>query len=209
MYGKIRLDNLSENYHNVESIIESEESSMKDQINKVVDEICKSEISTSQNENDRIPVKTMIYKVKVPKAEILLEADLEMNQGNPIIGMICKGKLKLKQVKWESDIKELKFYYDIAIRFDNWMVSGHKKRVFNLKPNEEKEFSFDFIPLKTGMLLIPTVEVNCLTEESPNIRIIHTSDAKQISVIPKTQSSTIYVNNSVFDAPDKNRRSLI
>lgn len=72
MYGKIRLDNLSENYHNVESIIESEESSMKDQINKVVDEICKSEISTSQNENDRIPVKTMIYKVKVPKAEVSL-----------------------------------------------------------------------------------------------------------------------------------------
>ncbi len=56
-----------------------------------------------------------------------------MNQGNPIIGMICKGKLKIKQVKWESEIEELKFYYDIAIRSDNWMVSGHKKRVFNLK----------------------------------------------------------------------------
>jgi len=209
MYGKIGLDNLSENYHDVESIIESEESSVKEQINQIVDEICKSEISTSENENDSIPLKTMIYKVKVPKAEILLEADLEMNQGNPIIGMICKGKLKIKQVKWESEIEELKFYYDIAIRSDNWMVSGHKKRVFNLKPKEEKEFTFDFIPLKTGMLLIPTVEVNCLTENSPTIRVIHTSDAKQISVIPKTQSSTIYVNNSVFDAPDKNRRSLI
>jgi len=209
MYGKIRLDNLSENYHNVESVIESEESSMKEKINEVVDEVCNVEISVAENENDRIPIKTMIYKIKVPKADILLEADLEMNQGNPIIGMICKGKLKIKQVKWESDVEELKFYYDIAIRFDNWMVSGHKKRVFSLKPKEEKEFLFDFIPLKTGMLLIPTVEVNCLTNESPTIRVIHTSDAKQISVIPKTQSSTIYVNNSVFDAPEKNRRSLV
>jgi len=32
------------------------------------------------------------------------------------------------------------------------------------------------------MLLIPTVEVNCLDEKSPTIRVIHTSDAKQISV---------------------------
>ncbi|ORX47606.1 hypothetical protein BCR36DRAFT_584698 [Piromyces finnis] len=208
MYGKISLNNLAENYHNVEAIIESEESTaMKEKIDEVVDEVCKGEITTADNENSRIPLKTMIYKVKVPKSDILLEADLEMNQGNPIIGMICKGKLKIKQVKWNSDVDELKFYYDIAIRFDNWMVSGHKKRVFNLKSNEEKEFTFDFIPLKTGMLLIPTVEVNCITTDSPTIRVIHTSDAKQISVIPKTQSSTIYVNNSVFDAPDKNRRS--
>lgn len=50
MYGKIGLNNLSENYHDVESIIESEESSVKEQINQIVDEICKSEISTSENE---------------------------------------------------------------------------------------------------------------------------------------------------------------
>jgi len=72
MYGKIGLNNLSENYHDVESIIESEESSVKEQINQIVDEICKSEISTSENENDRISLKTMIYKVKVPKAEVSL-----------------------------------------------------------------------------------------------------------------------------------------
>lgn len=209
MYGKISLKNLAENYHNVESIIESEESAKREKINEIVDEICNSEMNTDRDDNENIPLKTMIYKVKVPKADILLEADLEMKEDNPIIGMICKGKLRIKQIKWETEVEELKFYYDIAIRFDNWMVSGHKKRVFNLKINEEKEFDFDFIPLKTGMLLIPTVEVNCLTEDSPTIRVIHTSDAKQISVIPKTQSSTIYVNNSVFDAPDKNRKPLV
>jgi len=58
-----------------------------------------------------------------------------MKEDNPIIGMICKGKLRIKQIKWETEVEELKFYYDIAIRFDNWMVSGHKKRVFNLKVN--------------------------------------------------------------------------
>jgi len=73
MYGKIGLSNLAENYHNVESIIESEESTMKEKINEVVDEVCKGEITTANNENDRIPLKTMIYKVKVPKADVSIK----------------------------------------------------------------------------------------------------------------------------------------
>jgi hypothetical protein len=65
----------------------------------------------------------------------------------------------------------------------------------NIKSGESKTFSIGLVPLRTGLLSLPTVVVKCVGVEE--CRTICRSAGKQVRVQPRSKSSTVFATDSL------------
>jgi hypothetical protein len=63
----------------------------------------------------------------------------------------------------------LEFMYEIDTAPDTWLIGGQRRARFTADENEVKTWSIMLIPLRTGKLLLPSVDVRAFGKEAEDI----------------------------------------
>ncbi|KAG0228740.1 hypothetical protein BGW41_003351 [Actinomortierella wolfii] len=149
------------------------------------------------------------FPIHLPTSQVLTTVELRVREPSEItVGTPTMFDLTIKHSDyWSPSVskdaapgagggatKELsEFFYDIQIDYENWLLCGHKKRMFTAKAGESTTHSVSLIPLKTGPLHLPRITVS---SAHPNVfnQTAYLNEAEQILIKPRTRTSTFFID---------------
>ncbi|KAF9168897.1 hypothetical protein BGX20_011082 [Mortierella sp. AD010] len=113
-----------------------------------------------------LPVSQMLTTV-----EIIADSPQELTVGTP-----ATFQLLIKNSAYWSPIKDKEqpcdLYYDILVDYENWLLCGHKKRLFSAKAGVTSTHPVSLVPLKTGPLHVPKIIVSSASGSVYNQTVI-------------------------------------
>ncbi|KAG0243649.1 hypothetical protein BGX31_010433 [Mortierella sp. GBA43] len=138
------------------------------------------------------------FPIGLPTSQVL--TTVEVVPDNPqelTVGTPATFKLLIKNSEyWNLNSDEgqvYDFHYDIVIDYENWLLCGHKKRLFTAKPGTTTTHTVSLIPLKTGPLHVPKITI-AGASGSVHIQTSYVNEAEQVLIKPRTTTSTFFVD---------------
>jgi hypothetical protein len=160
--------------------------------------------------------RAIIISVPLPRVHILCSAKLIIQSPHPDpvpVGYALATTLLLKHTRhWDhiregSDTDDLEFMYDVDAPVDTWLIGGQRRGRFFAKEGEPKQCDIVLIPLKTGKLLLPNVDVRPAGKEPDEIscETEFNSMGKSILVVGDLKRTTIAMssNQAVIVSADR------
>ncbi|KAF9354401.1 hypothetical protein BGX26_007772 [Mortierella sp. AD094] len=134
-----------------------------------------------------LPVSQMLTTV-----EIIVDSPQELTVGTP-----ATFRLLVKNSAYWSPIQDKEqpcdFYYDILVDYENWLLCGHKKRLFSVKAGVTSTHPVSLVPLKTGPLHVPKIVVTSASGSVYN-QTVYVNEAEQVLIKPRTTTSTFFID---------------
>jgi trafficking protein particle complex subunit 10 len=134
-----------------------------------------SGIDNSQEDNNLDTIhqttRQLIISVPLPRLHVhhCVSLDLKNDLNAIPVGHPLTATLKISHTRrWESpaafasfttESSHLEFMYDIDAPQDTWVIGGPRRGQFVADEDEVKEWTLILLPLKTGKLLLPLVDV--------------------------------------------------
>jgi trafficking protein particle complex subunit 10 len=126
-----------------------------------------------------LPPRRVLITVPLPRLQILQIATLVPSLGPSSIatvGVPITATLTLRHTRrWDSPASlkttvsrssptALEFMYEIDAPPDTWLIGGQRRARFTAAEDEAKSWVIVLIPLRTGRLLLPSVDVKALND---------------------------------------------
>ncbi|QSL64675.1 hypothetical protein MERGE_001977 [Pneumocystis wakefieldiae] len=152
--------------------------------------------------------KAKIY-IKIPTIHVLHSVDFiiksDKNINNDIhsvlkmtVGEPLYAELRIQQTlghEIDKDLLEkLEFFCEIHIDNSTWLLSGYKKASFFTKDDCLQVFPIVLIPLKSGYIMLPTIEITT-SVTSISFEVDYNYDMKHILVLPAESSVTFHLGS--------------
>ncbi|KAF9585067.1 hypothetical protein BGW38_004020 [Lunasporangiospora selenospora] len=134
-----------------------------------------------------LPTSQMLTTV-----EVVVSGDQELIVGTPTTFKV----LVKHSAFWEANSDKEQshdFYYDILVDYENWLLCGHKKRLFTAKIGVTSEHLVSLVPLKTGPLHVPKITIMSASSNLYN-QTAYVNEAEQVLVKPRTRTSTFFID---------------
>ncbi|KAI9803994.1 MAG: hypothetical protein M1833_000275 [Piccolia ochrophora] len=137
--------------------------------------------------------RDIVIPVEVPRVHVVHTVSLHLTGGDgknfasgslAAVGQTLYGELSIRQTRsWDlygaDDAPEMgalhpdtvgeesiEFVYQLHANPDSWILGGRKKARFRLEDNATLNFPVLLLPVHTGRLLLPTIEIKPLTHEA-------------------------------------------
>ncbi|KAF9906523.1 hypothetical protein EC991_000530 [Linnemannia zychae] len=138
------------------------------------------------------------FPITVPTSQMLTSVEIVVdNAQDLIVGTPATFQVVVKHsAYWSAEKAEDKtydFYYDITVDYENWLLCGHKKRLFTAKPGEKTSHSVSLVPLKTGPLHVPKISIISASGSVHN-QTAYINEAEQVLIKPRTTTSTFFID---------------
>ncbi|KAG5440168.1 hypothetical protein PCANB_001737 [Pneumocystis canis] len=161
------------------------------------------------------PRKKIKIPIKIPLIHVLHSVDFivksHTNTNSDIysvlkitVGEPLHAEIRIQQIlgcKIDKDLLEnSEFFYEIHIDNNIWLFSGYKKAAFFIKDNCLQTFPITLIPLKSGHLMLPTIDITT-TETSIHFEVDYNYNMKHILVLPSESSITFHLGSLHFSEP--------
>ncbi|ORX84265.1 hypothetical protein K493DRAFT_341931 [Basidiobolus meristosporus CBS 931.73] len=141
--------------------------------------------------------QTLNIPMSAPVYELLCQVQLHhLEEGVVNIGSACPFKMVLKLADYwkpRQDRLPVELQYDIGIDGEQWLLSGRKRAHFTLDMDSTMEIHFMLVPLKTGFLPYPSVEIT--SDSLEQVGMCYVNGGKQLFVVPKENTTTIFLEN--------------
>ncbi|KAG4304579.1 hypothetical protein PORY_001972 [Pneumocystis oryctolagi] len=150
----------------------------------------------------RVPIKIPIIHV-LHSVDFVVKSDVNANDSVYSVSKITVGEhlhaeIRIQQILGcETDknlLEKSEFFYEIHIDSNIWLFSGHKKASFFVKDGYLKVFPIILIPLKSGHLMLPTIDITT-TETSIHFEVDYNYNMKHILVLPSESSVTFHLGS--------------
>jgi hypothetical protein len=155
-------------------------------------------------------IHSLKISVPLPRLHILHTAHLSLptatsfvSQGSAIAATITVTYTR----RWESPSAvasmttssaddTLEFFLEVDTPLDTWLIGGRRRTRFSASEDEEKTFELMLVPLKTGRILLPEVNVRLTGKAAEELRCEtdYRSLGKAVMVIADITSTTIGLN---------------
>ncbi|KTW30243.1 hypothetical protein T552_00720 [Pneumocystis carinii B80] len=155
------------------------------------------------------PWKEAKIHVKIPTIHVLHSVDFiiksDTNINNNIysilkmtVGEPLYAELRIQQtLGYEIDkdlLEKSVFFYEIHVDNNTWLLSGYKKASFFIKDDCLQVFSFVLIPLKSGYIMLPTIDITT-SMTSIRFEVDYNYDMKHVLVLPAESSVTFHLGS--------------
>jgi hypothetical protein len=149
--------------------------------------------------------RRIVITVPLPRLHVLQTANLLLcteSSAVAVVGRPLFASLRLHHTRrWDSpgslEVKlaasnsPLEFMYNVDAPADMWLVGGRKRGRFSAQENEEKDWEIFLVPLKTGKLLLPSVDVRVANQDQEEINcetdyLQHSTAIQVVSDISRT-----------------------
>lgn len=127
------------------------------------------------NWDTMLPRRTIVISVPLPHLDILQIASLKipkLHNQCAAVGVGITAKLTLRHTRrWsiKSNIISPEFMYDIDAPTETWLIGGQRRGRFSAEEGEVKTWDVILIPLKTGKLLLPFIDVRVVGKDADHI----------------------------------------
>ncbi|KAG0203033.1 hypothetical protein BGX28_004559 [Mortierella sp. GBA30] len=138
------------------------------------------------------------FPIRLPTTQVLTTLEIVVDSSQDLtVGTPATFQLLVKHsAYWSTSTDKDQandFYYDILVDYENWLLSGHKKRLFTAKPGETTTHSVSLVPLKTGPLHVPKISIISASSSVCN-QMAYVNEAEQVLVKPRTTTSTFFID---------------
>ncbi|KAF9291883.1 hypothetical protein BGZ68_001437 [Mortierella alpina] len=138
------------------------------------------------------------FPIRLPTSQVLTTLEITVDGSQELtVGTPATFQLVVKHsAYWSSDRdkgQSSDFYYDILVDYENWLLSGHKKRLFSAQPGETTTHFVSLVPLKTGPLHVPKISIISASSNVSN-QMAYVNEAEQVLVKPRTTTSTFFID---------------
>ncbi|KAF9178014.1 hypothetical protein BGZ51_008181 [Haplosporangium sp. Z 767] len=138
------------------------------------------------------------FPIPLPTSQVLTTVEIIVDDAQELtVGTPATFKLLVKHSAYWNPIKDQEqtydFYYDILVDYENWLLSGHKKRLFTAKPGENTTHLVSLVPLKTGPLHVPKITITSASGSVYN-QTSYVNEAEQVLIKPRTTTSTFFID---------------
>ncbi|KAG5519905.1 hypothetical protein PMAC_000182 [Pneumocystis sp. 'macacae'] len=161
------------------------------------------------------PLKKVRIPIKIPVIHVLHSVDFiiksDTNINNDIysiskitVGEPLHGEIRIQQIlecETEKNLLEnSEFFYEIYIDNNIWLFSGHKKARFFIKDDCLQIFPITLVPLKSGHLMLPTINITTITT-SICFEVDYNYSMKNVLVLPSESSITFHLGSLDHSEP--------
>ncbi|KAG0299826.1 hypothetical protein BGZ98_009724 [Dissophora globulifera] len=134
-----------------------------------------------------LPTSQMLTTV-----EIIVDSPNELTVGTPAtFQLLVKNSAYWSPSEDKEQVYDL--YYDILVDYENWLLCGHKKRLFSTKPGVTTTHAVSLVPLKTGPLHVPKISIVSASSGVYN-QTAYVNEAEQVLIKPRTTTSTFVID---------------
>ncbi|KAF9418231.1 hypothetical protein BGZ94_009752 [Podila epigama] len=138
------------------------------------------------------------FPIILPTSQMLTTVEIVAEDSqNLTVGTPAAFNLNIKHSSYWSPAKDhdmtSDFFYDILVDYENWLLSGHKKRLFKAKPGVSTTHTVSLVPLKTGPLHLPKIFITCANSSVHN-QTSFVNEAEQVLIKPRTTTSTFFID---------------
>lgn len=183
------------------------------------------------NKSDDTPINQLIIDFDIPRLDYLFTASFQLSESAdktaspPLatLGEAIAGKVVISHTTgWASPPRESQtsgpsedLIYEVHADPQLWLICGPRRGRFSAKEDEISAFDVTLIPLRTGLLLLPVVEVRPADPDAGKTSETNcTSKCQALMVTENVQSTTVGLGNGSQLQPgvkllEAERRSLI
>ncbi|KAG0366908.1 hypothetical protein BC939DRAFT_466538 [Gamsiella multidivaricata] len=138
------------------------------------------------------------FPVPLPTSQVLTTVEIIVDNPQELtIGTPATFKVQVKNSEYWNPNKDREqsynFYYDIMVDYENWLLCGHKKRLFSAEPGATTTHAVSLVPLKTGPLHVPKITIASASGSVHN-QTSYVNEAEQVLIKPKTTTSTFFID---------------
>ncbi|KAF9911607.1 hypothetical protein BX616_010548 [Lobosporangium transversale] len=138
------------------------------------------------------------FPVPLPTSQLLTTVETVVDDSQELtVGSPATFKLVIKNSAYWNPNKDKDqvndFYYEILVDYENWLLCGHRKRLFSAKPGMTTTHAVSLVPLKTGPLHVPKIQVTSATSSVYN-QMAYVNEAEQVLIKPRTTTSTFFID---------------
>jgi hypothetical protein len=175
--------------------------------------------------------RTIVITVAIPQTHVVHTASLQIlhyerdtahSANIAAMGKMLMAELRIKHTRrWAGSSESLKsaarisdandpidFVYDIEANPDVWLVAGQRKSHFSAREDELHTFPIMLLPMRSGNLLLPTVDIRPKATPSPiqqdatpqaaeeilTCETDYLTHGEAVMVIPDLRSTTVGMN---------------
>ncbi|OAQ29544.1 hypothetical protein K457DRAFT_125745 [Linnemannia elongata AG-77] len=138
------------------------------------------------------------FPITIPTSQTLTTVEIVVDSAQELtVGTPATFHVQVKHSAYwnvdKDDDKTCDFYYDITVDYENWLLCGHKKRLFTAKPGVSTSHAVSLVPLKTGPLHVPKISIISASGSVHN-QTVYINEAEQVLVKPRTTTSTFFID---------------
>ncbi|KAF9146695.1 hypothetical protein BGX30_010757 [Mortierella sp. GBA39] len=138
------------------------------------------------------------FPITIPTSQTLTTVEIVVDNAQDLtVGTPATFHVRVKHSAYwnveKDDDKTCDFYYDITVDYENWLLCGHKKRLFTAKPGVSTSHAVSLVPLKTGPLHVPKISIISASGSVHN-QTAYINEAEQVLVKPRTTTSTFFID---------------
>ncbi|KAG0212329.1 hypothetical protein BGX33_003699 [Mortierella sp. NVP41] len=138
------------------------------------------------------------FPIAIPTSQLLTSVEIVVDNAQELtVGTPATFQVMVKHsAYWSAEKDQDKtydFYYDITVDYENWLLCGHKKRLFTAKPGANTSHAVSLVPLKTGPLHVPKISIISASGSVHN-QTAYINEAEQVLVKPRTTTSTFFID---------------
>ncbi|TLD31774.1 TMEM1 family protein-like protein [Venturia nashicola] len=153
--------------------------------------------STKDSPTDLL--QTITIAVPLPRLHILHAVSLSLPTSSTHLfstGSLIPATVTISHTRqWDTPFSSepLKFTYDIDAPVDTWLIGGQRRTKFVAKEDEVLTWTIMLMPLKSGRLLLPSMEVRLVDKTAANwtCETDYRSSAKTVVVIADVGTTTV------------------
>jgi len=157
----------------------------------------------AEEELNNIPREIIYIPAEIPSVDVVHTVSLDLKGGSEenkfLVGNPIKSELSIySSYNWNltgTPSVDIECYYDINLDPDVWLISGSKRAQFTVEHDTFKVFEMTLVPLKSGIIPIPKVEIEVLT--SNILSEVEDASFPDVVVLP-TRFTAVYK----VDVPD-------
>ncbi|GJJ73122.1 trafficking protein particle complex subunit 10 [Entomortierella parvispora] len=143
-------------------------------------------------------VRQISFPIALPTTQMLVTVEITAEgQQELTVGTPATFQLSVQHSSYWNAIQEEEkssdFYYDILVDYENWLLCGHKKRLFSAKPGTITTHAVSLVPLKTGPLHVPKIVITS-GASSVYCQTAYVNEAEQVLIKPRTTTSTFFID---------------
>lgn len=159
----------------------------------------------SQTELNEI-TRSIVITVPLPRLHTLQMVEIKLSNGHaPLtVGEPVTASLTIQHTRhWESPsasasvaqkTQTAEFMYSVEAPLDTWAIGGQRRGRFAAEADERKEWQLILVPLKTGKLLLPSVEVRPSGTEELTCETDFKGAGKTVLVLGNLKRTTVLMS---------------
>ncbi|GAO49960.1 hypothetical protein G7K_4095-t1 [Saitoella complicata NRRL Y-17804] len=175
----------------------------RERLKDALETFTKARIEVTDEMKEGLPnlERTIEIPVDVPEPRVVFTALLELrNEVDLEIGAPVSAELTItRDSSWGSDEEfaraAIDCLYEVQVDSEAWLLSGKRRAGFLLDGKKTETFSLLLVPLKSGHLMLPTVDVMVVKPEGTSCQVDFTP--AEVRVLPTVRSTSVVLGGDV------------